>query len=61
MFQQNKNNYEIVATCKNGDKEATYTFIENYDECWDEIAESLFYDDFAVKPTSIKLISRKKA
>lgn len=60
MFQRNKNNYNIVAICRNGDKEGTYEFIENYDECWCDIARDLFYDEYGVEPTSQSLISREK-
>ena len=32
MFQSNKNNYNIVAECSNGEKTGIYSFVENYDE-----------------------------
>ena len=60
MFQRNKFNYKIVATCTNGDKKGTYTFIENYDENWDEIAASMFKDEFGIEPTCMEINSREK-
>lgn len=42
MFQRSKTSYNIVAFCKNGDNQATYSFIENYDEHWGDIASSYF-------------------
>ena len=60
MFQQVKNNYQTTATCKNGEKEGTYTFIESYDDDWSDIASSMFYDEFGVSPNEMHLISREK-
>ena len=60
MFQTNKNSYEIVAVCKKGDKEGRYTFIEDYDDNWSDIAEEMFYDEFGEYPTSSTLESRRK-
>lgn len=60
MFQTNKNSYKIVAVCRNGDKEGRYTFIEDYDENWDTIANRMFYDEFGVTPTEMEIESRKR-
>ena len=60
MFQRVKNNYRVVVVCKNGDIEATYTFVESYDDNWDEMAESRFYEEFGIRPMEMKLLSREK-
>ena len=60
MFQRNKNNYEIVAECSNGEHTEEYTFTVDYDDDWGDIAAELFYDDFGVNPNHIHLISRTK-
>lgn len=60
MFQTNKNSYEVVVICKNGDKEGRYTIIEDYDENWDTLASQMFYDEFGINPTEMKVISREK-
>lgn len=60
MFQRNKNSYKIVAVCTNGDKKGRYTFIEDYDENWDTIAERMFYNEFGVNPTEMKIESRER-
>lgn len=59
MFQRNKNNYEITAECSNNQHNEEYTFTVDYDDDWGEVAEELFYDDFGVNPTRIRLISRR--
>ena len=60
MFQRNKNSYRIVAICTNGDKEGRYTLIEDYDNNWDTIAEQMFYNEFGVNPTEMRLESRER-
>lgn len=60
MFQTNKNSYRIVAICTNGDKEGRYTFIEDYDENWDTIAGRMFFDEFGVNPTEMRIESRER-
>ncbi len=60
MFQQAKYSYRITAVCTNGDKEGRYTFVQNYDDDWGEIAEQLFYDEFGVNPTEMKIESRER-
>lgn len=60
MFQRNKFSYKIVAYCTNGDKEATYEFIESYDATWSDIASDMFYDEFGIRPTRMKLESRER-
>lgn len=58
MFQRNKNSYEIVAECSNGEYTEEYSFTVDYDDDWSDIAEELFYDDFGVNSTRTRLISR---
>ena len=61
MFQISKTNYYVVVLCENGDKQATYSFIQNYDETWDDIASSMFYNEFGIKPNRMSIISKEKA
>ena len=60
MFQRVKNSYKNVAVCRNKENEGRYSFIENYDDDWGEIAESKFREEFGVNPTHIELESREK-
>ena len=60
MFQRNKFSYKIVAYCVNGDKEATYEFVESYDEIWMDIASDMFYNEFGIRPTTMSLQDRKR-
>lgn len=60
MFQRSKTNYNLVVLCENGDKRATYSFVQNYDEAWDDIASSLFYNEYGIQPNKMSVISREK-
>ena len=57
MFQKNMINHEVAVYCTDGINEVTYTFIESYDEHWDDIGEQKFIDGFGTCPTSIKRVS----
>ena len=60
MFQRNKNSYRVVVFCKNGDKENRYTFIEDYDDDWGEVAKQKFYNEFGIYPNEMSLEVREK-
>ena len=60
MLQTNKNSYRVIVVCRNGEKEGRYTFIEDYDETWETIACQMFYDEYGVNPTEMKIESREK-
>lgn len=55
-----KNSYRDVAVCRNKEKEGRYSFIENFDDDWGEIAEAKFREEFGVNPTQIEIESREK-
>jgi hypothetical protein len=60
MFQRNKNSYRIVAVCTNENKVGRYTFIDDYDSDWSEIASQMFYDEFGVYPTKMRKESSER-
>ncbi|WIF88315.1 hypothetical protein [Acholeplasma laidlawii] len=57
MFQQNKINHQVTATCTDGVNTATYTFIESWDDNWYKIAAEKFLEEFGTEPTNIKRVS----
>ena len=61
MFQKNKIDHRVTVTCRNGDLVATYSFKEDYDENWWDIAKQMFYDEFGVYPTETNRDSYEKA
>lgn len=59
MFQTNKNSYVIVAICSNGEKVGRYTFTEGPDDDWSEIANKMFYEEFKIDATEMRIESRE--
>lgn len=59
MFKT-KNTYRDVAVCTDGKNIGRYTFTEDYDDDWGEIAERKFEEEFGTKPNNIELESREK-
>ena len=57
MFQKSKISHQVEAYCTDGVNEATYTFIEDYDEYWGDIVKQKFFEEFGVYPTSMKRVS----